>query len=211
MNLNSQTGRRPRRLRERLKEATQEAILEAAEQAFARDGALAARMESVAQAAGVAVGTLYNHFADRDALIDAVMRARQATLLTALDEALARTAKAPFGQALEALVAAAQAHFARHEAFLRLLMEAEHVRLGPGVLQPADLMGQLRRRVDTLVQRGVKARAVRADDASSFAWFVLGALKGMLIRQMRGLAPDDEAAQRAALVRFVLHGLEAGR
>jgi len=196
-------------LRERLKEATQEAILEAAEQAFARDGALAARMESIAQAAGVAVGTLYNHFADRDALIDAVMRARQATLLARLDESLARTARAPFAVGLEDLVATAQSHFARYEAFLKMLMEAEHQRLGPGVLQPTELMKQFRKRVDALVQRGVKARAVRAEDADAFPWFILGALKALLIRQMKGLSADDEATQRAALVRFVLRGTGA--
>jgi AcrR family transcriptional regulator len=193
-------------LRDRLKEATQEAILEAAELAFARDGALAARMESIAQAAGVSVGTLYNHFHDRDALIDAVMRARQGTLVTALDEALALTARRPFEAALDALVAATQAHFARHDAFLTVLMEAEHLKLGPKVLQPAALMKQLRRRVEVLVQRGVKARAVRTEDASYFAYFMLGALKGMLIRQMKGQAPEPLEAQRAALVRFVLHG-----
>jgi hypothetical protein len=47
---------------------------------------------------------------------------------------------------------------------------------------------------------------VRAEDAEAYPWFILGALKGMLIRQMKGLSPGDEASQRAALVRFVLHG-----
>jgi AcrR family transcriptional regulator len=211
VNLDSPSSRKPRRLRERLKQATQEAILEAAEQAFARDGALAARMESIALAAGVAVGTLYNHFEDRDALIDAVMRGRQATLLARLDQSLQRSARAPFSQGLEELVGAAQSHFGQCEAFLKVLMEAEHLRLGPGVLQPGELMKQIRRRVDVLVQRGVRAGTVRADDADAFAWFILGALKGLLIRQMKGLAGQDEAGQRSALVRFVLRGVEAAR
>ena len=88
VNLNSSSARRPHRLRERLKEATRDAILEAAEEAFARDGVQAARMETIAKAAGVAVGTLYNHFEDRTALLDALMRARRADLIRRLDEAL---------------------------------------------------------------------------------------------------------------------------
>jgi AcrR family transcriptional regulator len=206
VNLNSPPERTHPRLRDRLRAATQEAILEAAEQAFARDGAQAARMESIAQAAGVAVGTLYNHFLDRDALIDAVLRARQATLLARLDDSLARMARAPFALALEDLVSSAQTHFAQHDAFFRMLMQTEHQPLGPTVLQPGEMMKQIRHRLDVLVQRGVRARAVRGDDAACFGWFLLGAMKAMLIRQMQGEARESLEAQRAALVRFVLHG-----
>jgi AcrR family transcriptional regulator len=54
----------PPRLRERLREEAARAILAAAEEVFATDG-LQARMERIAEQAGVAVGTLYNHFEDR--------------------------------------------------------------------------------------------------------------------------------------------------
>ena len=63
----------PPRLRHRLREETVSAILEAAEHEFASDGLHAARMERIAARAGVAVGTLYNHFDDREALVLALV------------------------------------------------------------------------------------------------------------------------------------------
>jgi AcrR family transcriptional regulator len=46
-------------------------VLEAARRCFARDG-IDAQMDSVAAQAGVGVGTVYRHFATKDALIDAL-------------------------------------------------------------------------------------------------------------------------------------------
>src|SRR5439155_24293704 len=70
----SSTATAPRRLRDRLRDAAHEAILDAAEEAFARHG-MDAPMEAIASLAGVAVGTLYNHFDSRAALLEALMSA----------------------------------------------------------------------------------------------------------------------------------------
>ena len=53
------------KLRDRLKETTEQSILAAAEEVFAETGLHGARMETIAQNAGVSVGTLYNYFNDR--------------------------------------------------------------------------------------------------------------------------------------------------
>ena len=209
VNPSSSTARQTHRLRERLKEATREAILEAAEQAFARDGVHAARMETIARAAGVAVGTLYNHFEDRTALLDALMRARRADLLRRLDQALEASPRAPFVEQLETFITAVQGHFTEHGDFLRMLMEAEYVDVGKRVLQPGALMKQIRERLGVLVERGLRTKALRPDDAAYFAWFFLGAMKGLLARRMKGAAPEPFPDQRAALVRFLLGGAGA--
>src|SRR5919206_3781985 len=94
---------KPVRLRERLREATRDAILAAAEQAFAADGPRA-RMESIAERAGIAVGTLYNHFEDRDALWKALGRSRREALLARVDAALAASRGQRFRDALGAFV-----------------------------------------------------------------------------------------------------------
>jgi AcrR family transcriptional regulator len=46
-------------------------VIEAARECFARDG-IEAQMDEVAAAAGVGVGTVYRHFATKDALVDAL-------------------------------------------------------------------------------------------------------------------------------------------
>jgi AcrR family transcriptional regulator len=60
-------ARRPRGARERL--------LAAALRRFGEDGAVAVNLEEVRQEAGVSVGALYHHFADKAALVDALYAA----------------------------------------------------------------------------------------------------------------------------------------
>jgi AcrR family transcriptional regulator len=57
-------ARRPRSARER--------VLAAALRRFGQDGAVGVSLEEVRQEAGVSVGALYHHFADKAALVDAL-------------------------------------------------------------------------------------------------------------------------------------------
>lgn len=61
-----------RAIRKHTRVAYQEAILEAAAAVFGRLGFLDARMVDIAKEAGVSVGTLYNYFVSKDAVIDAL-------------------------------------------------------------------------------------------------------------------------------------------
>ena len=72
-------------LRERLREETEDALLEAAEQVFAEQGVVGTRIEDISKRAGVAVGTLYNYFEDRDQLFAALMGRRRAELVRSLE------------------------------------------------------------------------------------------------------------------------------
>ncbi len=78
----------PARLRDRLRDETGRAILAAAEAVFAEDGLHDARMERIASRAGVAVGTLYNHFEDKDALVRSLVRSSRQALLDRVDGAV---------------------------------------------------------------------------------------------------------------------------
>src|SRR3981081_4254853 len=91
-------------LRERLKGETQRAILQAAEEVFGDSGLSGARMEDIATRAGVSVGTVYNHFEDRDALLAELIVTRRHDLLARLDAALTSTERAGFGAHIESCV-----------------------------------------------------------------------------------------------------------
>src|SRR5213075_2067540 len=96
MNPDSTNEARIRPLRERLRAETARAIAVTAEEVFAARGVRDAHMEEIAQRAGVSVGTVYNHFEDRETLLTALIEARRQELAALLDRTLAAAAKEPF-------------------------------------------------------------------------------------------------------------------
>src|SRR4051812_12638687 len=68
------------RLKSQLRETVRTQILDAAEELIAARGFQSAPLALIARRAGVAVGTLYNYFADRDAMIRALFESRRAVL-----------------------------------------------------------------------------------------------------------------------------------
>ncbi len=103
MNANSGSGARVHPLRARLKEVVGRTILEAAEQVFSERG-LDARLEEVASSAGVAVGTLYNHFSDRQALVEALLESHRCNLRERLQAVAIRVKELSFREQLEAIL-----------------------------------------------------------------------------------------------------------
>lgn len=66
-----------------------EQLLAAAVSAFSREDASEVTLESVAKAAGVGIGTLYRHFPNREALVDAAYRSELARLCDSVPDLLA--------------------------------------------------------------------------------------------------------------------------
>ncbi len=61
--------------RQRSQEKTRTMLLEAAAHLFAQKGSTKTTTKSIAQAAGVSVGTVYLHFSDKDGLLKEVLKA----------------------------------------------------------------------------------------------------------------------------------------
>ena len=213
MNRSSHTVRQVLPLRERLKGETQRAILEAAEEVFGESGLSGARMEDIAGRAGVSVGTLYNHFKDRDALLKDLIVARREELLARLDAVLASTEKDGFGSQLEQFVRAVLEHFDSHKAFLAIILESEHMRAqelsGSRASRPNTALLEIRRRIEELLVRGRIVGMLRPEAAEMFPSFLMALLKGTLSREL--WAPTDVplASRAPALVLFFLHGAGA--
>jgi AcrR family transcriptional regulator len=72
------------RPRDEAKLVFRRAILEAAEHELGERGFHAARMQDIAKRAGLAVGTLYNHFAQKDDILRALLETRSVELLEEL-------------------------------------------------------------------------------------------------------------------------------
>ncbi len=93
---------KPRRTRKVAPAARRQAILAAALTVFAESGFAAARLEDVAARAGVAKGTLYLYFKDKETLFEEVVRGAVNPLLERLS-ALAADPDIPFAKALAEL------------------------------------------------------------------------------------------------------------
>ena len=193
------------RLRQRLREETARAILEAAEHEFANDGLHAARMERIASRAGVAVGTLYNHFSDREALLLSLARLRREQLLARLDAALGAVANDPVEAQLRAAYLAASVEHARtHGRFLAQLVQAGE---GPARARPpASLLGELTARVQAIVRRGIASGELRSDDADVFALAFVGMVRLVLARAIERDAPPAFDREGEALLDLFLRG-----
>lgn len=201
-------------LRQRLKSATRDAILEAAAKVFAADGAAKARVEDIAAEAGIAVGTVYNYFEDRTALVTALLETRTKSLFEALDEVESSAAADVRGDAVAAFqdrlgrfVTALGAHFDVNHSLLSALLDEERERgidartatrrqtVREGVLVSAE----------RLIARGIRVRALQKGDPAIYAALLVGMVRGM---GMSALARQARFADRAGdIVRMFLHGV----
>src|SRR5262249_61725491 len=107
--------RRPRRVRETTKALFRSAILDAGEEVFASSGFYGAKVQDIAARAGVAVGTIYNHFGQKEDVLLALLKQRMAeiekVLVPAPDD------PAGFEAKLVAVVERLLAYNSRHVAF----------------------------------------------------------------------------------------------
>ena len=203
-------------LRQRIRETTVQAILTAAEEVFAGKGLHGAHMGEIAALAGVAVGTLYNHFTDRDALLAGLLEARRAELLARVDATLRdkATATRPFRERLRALLVAVLSHKEAHRKFFHILMQGEIGRYQetfPAACQtPLATMRELFTRVEKLMKQGVREKALRADVGELAPVLFMGMVRAITIRDafVEGTA-GDLLAETDRLLALFLEG--AGR
>lgn len=89
-------------LARRAPEARRQAILEAAVAVFVAQGFAAAKLDEVAERAGVAKGTIYLHFRDKQDLFEQVVRGAVSPVIARL-EVLAQLPDMPTGQVLQSI------------------------------------------------------------------------------------------------------------
>jgi AcrR family transcriptional regulator len=104
-----------------MREQVSEAILDAAQEVLATRGLEGASTAAIAQRAGVAVGTLYNYFPDRSALIESLFKARRCEMLPRLTEAAREAAREPPDRRLRAYLVAVLAVFEDQREFIGLV------------------------------------------------------------------------------------------
>jgi AcrR family transcriptional regulator len=190
---------------------TRERILAAATDAFQRDGYGAATIEGIAARAGIAPASVYNHFASKAGIAQALAE----RALAAHDEYVAAAWALEGVSPLERLIAAAGGAlaFAREQPTLFQAISLSYLSpLGmfPAGTPAAEAIAARRglqvQRIVTSLQDAIAAGELREHDAPASARFLIAAWAAVLSMEARPESPDDAAATLTAGIRAMIQG-----
>lgn len=123
MSADSSRGDKPKPLREQAREAVRAAILQAAQKRFGEQGYRNTKMADIARDAGVAAGTLYNYFASKDAVFDAILKIEGDACFAQIESDLETSTSAL--EALETLVNAVLRVIENNRQLYSILLEIQ--------------------------------------------------------------------------------------
>jgi AcrR family transcriptional regulator len=189
-------------MRRTVRETVRVAILDAAEELIARHGLHDAGLAQIARRAGVAVGTLYNYFTDREALIRALFESRRATFRPRLLAAIHAGADLGFEPRLRGFVRAVLEAFESHRSFLKISIENEHLR-PPGSTTPQDVLAGVRE----LAAAGVREGVVSPDKLEMLPLIVAGTLRAVTVHRLQ--TGGELVADADAIVELLLGGVQS--
>jgi len=193
------------RLRDRLKASTRAAVLQAAERVFAEQGA-GARMEDLAAAAGVAVGTLYNYFTDRDALLEDLLTARRRELWAALKEAQRALPPRASEERLLAFLTALLDHLRAHWDLFTLILLDDDTTGRPRLARRRSMGAELHARLAELTDACIDDGVFDPSAADLYPSMLLGMVKGVVVQHMREHREPPPHATAARIARVFARG-----
>lgn len=173
-----------------------DSLVEAAKEVFAESG-VDAPIRTIAERAGVGVGTLYRHFPLRSDLISAVFRREMDACVEAADEL---EANYPPGEALDRWIMRYTQFVATKQGLAAALHSGDPAYEPLAAYFSATLSPTFSRLVDIAIEAGIVSRQV---DASEF----LGAVANLSHGGGPARADSTERAER--MVRLLLAGLRA--
>lgn len=204
--MNSAGNKLPRR-RDEARALFRNAVLDAAEAVFAERGFHGARIQDVAERARIAVGTVYNHFEDKDAVLAALLEERAGELLEAT-QASDDDPKA-FVARLEARVTRMLAYVHDHRGFFAIATEHGLFTGGAGAgtttKSSVRRIEKLRGMFRELVLDGVARGEIEALDEDVLVRFLGGSIRALVLAAIDE-GGQDPAAQARLVVDLFLHG-----
>jgi len=184
------------------------AILDAAEAVFADRGFHGARIQDIAKRARIAVGTVYNHFEDKDAVLAALLEQRAEEMISQLrprpDD------PRPFAQRLRARVARVLAHVDAHRAFFAIANE--HGLFAGPVAPSARARTRRLRKVEAFhavfrafIDEGIASRDLEPIGGDALARFLGGTIRAFVLSSLADGSADAKA-HAASIVDLFMNG-----
>lgn len=185
------------RRRDEAKALFRNAILEAAEHVFAKHGFHGARIQDIAEHARIAVGTVYNHFEQKEDVLRALLEERAEGMLEQL--APQPTDPEPFDQKLQVRVERILDFVERHRDFF--IVSIEHGLFSKAVNSAASTvcgkriryLERTRAAFRALVEEGIASGALRPMDPAYLGWFFGGVLRMFTLGMVEQGAKDFKA------------------
>ena len=190
-----------------------QSIRDAAMRVIARKGMAAATMQEIADEAGVAKGTIYLYFRDRDDVVEKAFENAMSDLHRRVDEAL--EAPGTFEQRLRAVLAAQIGFFQTNREFFRLYISlrypegnAQQQRRQKRHCQP-----QYKSRVEriaAMLEEAMDRGEIRRMDPMRLALFIIEGSSAVIIERVLDEAPPTEEADIELIAGTILGGIRSG-
>ncbi|HXX48745.1 MAG TPA: TetR/AcrR family transcriptional regulator [Myxococcota bacterium] len=185
-------------------------IVRAARRVIAEAGFDDASMERIAHEAGIAKGTIYLYFRNKEELLAHVADHGYGELM---ERARARVERARGSRAkLVALLRASLEHTSENREIFRVLQERAQFglqRASPLATKLEENREHLLRYVSDLVESGVKSRELRSCDPQRAARYLIESLRGAIIDRAASNARTGVEGDAEAIADFFLHGVGA--
>src|SRR5260370_13088064 len=187
-----------------------QSIQEAAIRVISRKGMASATMQEIAEEAGVAKGTIYLYFRDRDELVEKTFETAIGELHKRIDAAL--ESDGSFAERLRAVVTAKLAFFNENREFFRLY---HTLRMPEGTAvqqrrQKRTCQPQYRARIERLaavLKQAMDAGELRPLDPKRLALFLIETSTAILLERLSEDAPPPESEAIDLIVSTLLGGI----
>jgi len=194
--------------KERIKEQGRQEILKAAMALFSERGFHSVSMHQIAEQAGMAVGTLYNFFASKEELYNALMEVCVAGVAEVLMPILDDTGVGPLDKVLR--VIAAHEHLVQENApYLRLSQSRfsdRATKTDMGIKSQA-VLDQIQQGLARVFQEGIKKGVFRALDPMLMAELFRAIMEVSAFAAIRAPANASMAKINKTIETLVLYGI----
>jgi AcrR family transcriptional regulator len=183
-------------------------ILQAARQVFARKGYGETRIQDVAEASGIAKGTVYLYFRSKEELYWALVRRDFEELQRRSREAL--LAHQGAAAKLRAFLATRLRFFAEQGDFFRIYfgeMGQALIRHGPALERFQDLYLAQVATLRGIVEEGIAAGELRAVKAETTALAILDLVRSRVAHRLQGSSASGAEEELEELFAFIWRGI----
>ncbi|HEX8617609.1 MAG TPA: TetR/AcrR family transcriptional regulator [Thermoanaerobaculia bacterium] len=189
-------------------------IQDATMRVIARKGMAAATMQEIADEAGVAKGTIYLYFRDRDELVEKTFQSAITRLMTTIDAAIEQDM--PLESKIRAIMRAHLQFFSENREFFRLYLS---MRMPEGPVarqrrQQQECQPQYRSRVQRLADAltiAMDRGEIRRVDAYKLALFIIEGSTAIILDRLSDEASTYDEADVDLITGLILDGVRERR